>query len=300
MTYLLSDEELIALISFHGIFPGSISPYVIDGESKKLKTLSSLEKTGLVEHSHNEFYLSEDGRIIAELLAAPGICVKFSKKTDNAEVTVFADNHAEPKVWCACIRTSEPSVNVLKIFISKDSVVNFLRKEVFVLKTEFNEEENVDISLTYEEWITFGLTQMNYMRRQSSGESYFDSENEYLSDSDIYNEKFLAFLVQGSKFDANCFSSQEKRLRIYESLCKKGVLVKNEEDETYKYSDNAKIWLDNDVAYDSISVEYANTEGASYSLVLTLRINGVTSMHETDEGVRIVSSKSVPFAAYLS
>lgn len=300
MTYLLSEEELLALVSFHGIFPESISPYEISGNSRKLKTLSSLEKTGLIEHSHNEFYLSEDGRVIAEILAAPGICVKFSKKTDNTEVIVLADNHAEPKVWCACVKTSAPEVNVLKIFVSKDAVVNFLRKEIFPLKTEFNEDVNIDLSLTYDEWIVFGLSQMNYMRRQSAGESFFDEENEFLSDKDIYNEKFLAFLVQGSKFDASTFCSEEKRLEIYESLCEKGVFVKNEEDGSYKYSDNAKIWLDNDVSYDSIAVDYANVDGDSYSLALTLRINGITSMHDTGFGVRIVSSRTIPFAAYLS
>ena len=86
----------------------------------------------------------------------------------------------------------------------------------------------------------------------------------------------------------------------YQSAFGCGHLVKNEEFDSYKYSDSAKIWLDNDVAYDSVKVVYANTEGSSYTLMLTLRINGVTSMHDTGNGVRIVSSKTIPFSAYLS
>ncbi len=300
MTYILSDSELNTLVGFYGVLPESLSPYRVSPEARTEKTLGSLQKAGLAEFSHNEFYLSEDGRVLAELLAAPGVCVKFIKKTDGTSVTVFVDDPTEPKVWCVCIRTSDPTVNVLKIFLSKDSAVNFLRKEVFVPKTEFNEEFDIDLSLTYEEWVMFGLSQLCYMRLQSAGEEFFDAENEWLSDEEIYSEKFLAFLAQDMDLDLGSFATEEKRTEIYASLCEKGVFVKNENDGTYKYSDSAKIWLDNDVSYDSVKVVYANTEGSAYTLMLTLRINGVTSMHDTGSGVRIVSSKTVPFAAYLS
>lgn len=300
MTYILSDSELNTLVGFYGILPESLSPYKVSPEARTEKTLGSLQKAGLMETSHNEFYLSEDGRVIAELLAAPGVCIKFLKKTDGTSVTVFVNDPSEPKVWCVCVRTSDPTVNVLKIFLSKESAVNFLRKEVFVTKTEFTEEFDIDLSLTYEEWVMFGLSQMCYMRLQSAGEAFFDAENEWLSDKEIFSEKFFAFLTQDTDIDAESFSSEEKRAEIYSSLCEKGVFVRNEADGTYKYSDSAKIWLDNDVAYDSVKVVYANTEGAAYTLMLTLRVNGVTSMHDTGSGVRIVSSKTIPFAAYLS
>ena len=300
MTYILTDSELNTLVGFYGILPESLSPYRISPEARTEKTLSSLQKTGLVENSENDFYLSEDGRVVAELLAAPGVCIKFLKKTDGTSVTVFADDPTEPKVWCVCVRTYEPTVNVLKIFLSKDSAVNFLRKEIFVPKTEFTEDFDIDVSLSYEEWVIFGLSQMCYMRLQSAGESYFDSENEWLSDKDIFSEKFLAFLTQDTDIDPEAFSSEEKRNALYSSLCDKGVFVRNGEELMFKYSDSAKIWLDNDVSYDSVKVVYSNTEGSAYTLMLTLRINGVTSMHDTGDGVRIVSSKTVPFSAYLS
>lgn len=300
MTYVLSDAELNALVGFYGILPESLSPYKVSPEARTDRNFRSLQKAGLTEFSNNEFCLTEDGRVIAEILAAPGVCIKFIKKTDNTSVTVFVDDHSEPKVWCVCIRTSEPAVNVLKIFLSKESAVNFLRKEVFEVKTEFTEEFDIDLSLTYEEWIAFGLSQLCYMRFQSGGETYFDSENEWLSDDEIFSEKFFTFLVQDIDIDREAFSTAEKRKNIYSSLCEKGVFVKNEEFDSYKYSDSAKIWLDNDVAYDSVKVVYANIEGSSYTLMLTLRINGVTSMHDTGNGVRIVSSKTIPFSAYLS
>lgn len=300
MTYVLSDNELNALVGFYGIVPGSLSPYKVSPESKTKEVLTSLEKSGLVDHSVNEFYLSESGRVIAELLASPELCVKFVKKSDNSLVTVFANDLSEPSVWCVCVRTSDPEVNVIKIFLSKDSVVNYLRKDVFILKTEFNENVDIDVTLTYDEWVLFGLSQMSYMRFQTAGETYFDAENEYLSDSDIYSEKFFTFLVKSTDISLESLSSVEKRAEIYASLCQKGVFVKNETENTYKYSDITKIWLDNDVSYDSLKVIYANSEGAAYTLMLTLRVNGVTTMHDTGKEVRIVSSRSVPFSAYLS
>ncbi len=300
MTYVLSDNELNALVGFYGIVPGSLSPYKVSPESKTKEVLISLEKSGLVEHSVNEFYLSESGRVIAELLASPELCVKFVKKSDNSFVTVFANDLSEPSVWCVCVRTSNPEVNVIRIFLSKDSVVNYLRKDVFVLKTEFNEDVDIDVTLTYDEWLLFGLSQMSYMRFQTAGETYFDAENEYLSDNDIYSEKFFTFLIKDTDISPESLSSAEKRAEIYASLCQKGVFVKSEAENTYKYSDITKIWLDNDVAYDSLKVIYANSEGSAYTLMLTLRVNGVTTMHDTGKEVRIVSSKSVPFSAYLS
>ena len=188
----------------------------------------------------------------------------------------------------------------MKIFLSKESVVSFLRKEVLILKTEFNENEDIDVVLTYEEWILFGLSQMSYMRFQTAGETFFDAENEYLSDNDIFSEKFFTFLTRDTDISPEAFSSAEKREKIYSSLCQKGIFVKNESDGTYKYSDIAKIWLDNDVSYDSLNVVYANSEGSAYTLMLTLRVNGVTTMYDTGREVRIVSSKSIPFSAYLS
>ena len=300
MTYILTDNELNTLVGFFGILPESISPYKVVSESRTEQTLNSLRKCGLVGNVHKEFCLTEDGRVLAALLASPEICVRFVKKTDGTSVSVFVDKHSEPTVWCACIRTSDPCVNVLKLFPSKESVVAFLKKEVFELKTEFNEGFDVDYSLTYGEWLMFCLSQMCYMRRQSSGEEFFNSENEQLSDSDIYSEKFFSFLAQDSGVVLEDFDTVEKREAVYASLCSKGIFIKNTENGTYKYTDNAKIWLDNDVAYDSVEVVYNNIEGASYTLVLTLRINGVTSMRDTGNGVRIVSSKSVPFSAYLS
>ncbi|MBQ2881337.1 MAG: hypothetical protein IJE40_03640 [Clostridia bacterium] len=300
MTYILSDAELNVIVGFYGIVPGSLSPYTVSKEAKTKDVLNSLEKCGLVEHSVNEFYLSESGRVIAELLAAPEICVKFIKKSDGVVVTVFANDRAEPSVWCVCVRTADPAVNVLKIFLSKESVVSFLRKEVLILKTEFNENEDIDVVLTYEEWILFGLSQMSYMRFQTAGETFFDAENEYLSDNDIFSEKFFTFLTRDTDISPEAFSSAEKREKIYSSLCQKGIFVKNESDGTYKYSDIAKIWLDNDVSYDSLNVVYANSEGSAYTLMLTLRVNGVTTMYDTGREVRIVSSKSIPFSAYLS
>ena len=80
MTYILTDSELNTLIGFYGILPDSLSPYKISPEARTEETLSSLQKTGLVDRSDNEFYLSEDGRVLAELLAAPGVFVKFIKK----------------------------------------------------------------------------------------------------------------------------------------------------------------------------------------------------------------------------
>lgn len=299
MTYVLSDAELNALICFYGVVSENLSPYKINPEAKSEKTLSSLENCGLLENSHNEFYLSESGRLIAELLAVPELCVKFLKKSDGSSVFVFANKRTEPTVWCVCVRTSKPIVNVLKIFISKDAVVNYLRKEIFPLKTEFNEEVDIDLSLTYDELVLFGLSQMSYMRFQTAGEAFFDSENEYLSDEDIYSEKILDFIIKDTGISPEAFSSAEKRKVLYESLCEKGVFVKNEENGAYKYSDIAKIWLDNDVAYDSLNVVYANSEGDSYTLMLTVRVNGVTTMYDTGKDVRLVSSKSIPFAAYL-
>lgn len=300
MTYILTDDELNTLVGFFGILPESISPYKIIPEARTSQSLDSLRKCGLLGDLHKDACLTEDGRVVAELLAAPEICVRFEKKTDGTTVSVFADSHSNPTVWCVCLRTSDPAVNVLKLFPSKESVVTFLKKEVFRLKTEFNEEFDVDYSLTYGEWLIFCLSQMCYMRKQSGGEEFFTSENEYLTDDEIYSEKFFSFLSKNTEVDPSDFASADKRNAIYSSLCAKGIFVKNPENEAYKYSDNAKIWLDNDVAYDSIKVAYDNVDGASYTLVLTLRINGVTSMHDTGNGVRIISSRTVPFSAYLS
>ncbi len=300
MTYILSDDELNVLVGFCGAVSENLPSSVASAEVDSEKVLSSLEKLGLVENSQNEFSLNENGRFIAETLADPEMCVKFIKKSDGTFVSVFSNTSAEAPVWCVCVRTNEPTVNVLKLFFSKDSVLNYLRKDVFALKTEFNEEEDIDVTMTYEEWVLFALSQMSYMRFQTAGEEFFDSENEYLSDEDIYSEKFFAFLTNDTAVSPESFSSAEKRAEIYFSLCQKGIFVKNDEENTYKYSDIAKIWLDNDVAYDSLKVVYSNRSGASYTLMLTLRVNGVTSMHDTGKEVRIVSSKSIPFSAYLS
>ena len=79
MTYVLSDAELNALVGFYGILPESLSPYKISPEARTDRNFRSLQKAGLTEFSNNEFCLTEDGRVIAEILAAPGVCIKFIK-----------------------------------------------------------------------------------------------------------------------------------------------------------------------------------------------------------------------------
>ena len=77
MTYILTDDELNTLVGFFGILPESISPYKIIPEARTSQSLDSLRKCGLLGDLHKDACLTEDGRVVAELLAAPEICVSF-------------------------------------------------------------------------------------------------------------------------------------------------------------------------------------------------------------------------------
>lgn len=298
MVYLLSDAELNTLVGFYGILPGSLSPYTVFQDARTEKTLKTLAAAGLTEQKQGEFFLSDNGSLIAETLAAPGICLSFIKKTDGTSVYVFSDKEDEPSAWIVSVRTQKLAVNLLKVFFSREDVSKYLRDDIFILRAEYKLGNDMDISLTYDEWLIFGLSQLCYMRRQTSGEQTFGRENEALADGDIYNPKFCEFLSRDSGYSPDALSSVDSRAVVYSSLCEKGVL--EEENGSYRYTNMTKLWLDNDAAYDCIKLSYANTNGKSYSLMLTLRENGVTAMYDTGSGVRIISSKNIPFAAYLS
>lgn len=301
MTYVLSDDEFLTLLSFCGFESNGVSPYKITSQNKNKLLVDSLKKIKLLNtDEHNNFYLSKTGRCISELFMIPQFYVIFLKKNDNISVEVCFRNFSKTPLWCVNIRSSKLNMNILKIFTSKQSAVDFLREDLFTLKTEFHENFDIDLSLTYKEWLMFELSQMSYMRKQTDGLYSFDYNNESLSDKDIYSEKFLKYLTEDSKLFVEFFSTFENRKAVYDSLCSKNIFIQNEGDETYKYSDISKKWLDNDLIYDSVEVRYSNDEGLKYALLLSLRLNGVVSMYDSGDSMRFVSSKSIPFSSYLA
>jgi hypothetical protein len=57
-------------------------------------------------------------------------------------------------------------------------------------------------------------------------------------------------------------------------------------------------WLDNRLLLNTLYFNYKKAN-VDYTVLFTLRRNGITALYESENGVRLISSSNIPWVFYL-
>lgn len=314
MIYMLSDSELRVLCNSVPFNCSVRSPIINLVEDNNRIEGGMLEETrlglcdlGLLEKSSDtETYgASAQGLLLTKILMCPEkVMTVGRKKSDDGYWYCCEIND----IWYLLSRNEERKINTVFAYFDTQTFCKWL-DEQFLKGYAKTIEPPCDINLTlnYNEWFMFLLSQYVYMKRDNNAE-----RSEWISRSemtDVNPANYLKVNFKNIEMPNLCRivdavleqNSPEMFEMTLASLVKKGVFtsrVDEDGEERFSLTNVSVAWLDNDLLTDTLFVDF-KSDYKSYTMLFSLRKTGICAMVDNSKSVRFVSAKKIPWEAYV-
>ncbi len=314
MIYLISDSELRILCASSGLTPSVRSPlssFLKEGtkvEGRMLdENVRGLSQLGLFEKKEQgeETRISAEGLLLAKILMRPeNVLTVGRKKSDDG----LWNCCARKGIWYVFTRNEERKVNTVFAYFDTKMLCSWLDGQFTKgFRKTVDVPFGIDLELSYNEWFMFLMSQFIYMRRETEPEPNVWFDRSCLTDVNPANylkSNFRALGLMNARDTVDKVLEQTNP-ELFEitlsSLVKKNVFTSRVDEngkEEFSLTNVAAAWLDNDLLTDTLLFDFKGKNG-SYTVLFSFRATGVLATVDTGRTVRFVSSREIPWAAYI-
>lgn len=306
MIYILTESELSTLLFFSGYETDPLSPFadIIKAEGNFSESIGILSELHLLSEQEHDYILTEEARLLAEIIFRPEAVACIGKRTEENSLYYLCKKES---VWVIYTYSEDLNTHVLWSFLTADLLSAWLKENIFDSYTmDISSAENLDLDFSYDEWYVFLLTQLLFMKRQSILSYPLEEEDRCFDLNSLINPENIEYLISGLSDNLlhtemiEKFSRQqgiEEIKPIILQLAKKNILTLKK--DKLAYTDMAIEWLDNRLLVDTVYFNHRKPNSLGYTILFSLRRNGVTALYEVEHGVRLISSTNIPWDIYL-
>jgi hypothetical protein len=302
---MLSGSEISLLLSLSGIICNNLSPFTEkhDMEDYNKSEINALVKILLIKESDDTYRLTPEGKVLGEMLFCPDAVATVGKRTDKDGLYYICRREG---LWIITSYSTELNTYIIRSFFTTHLLGRWLKENLCNnYKNDIVSSTVLDLQLSYDEWFVFLLSQYVFMKKasitfeeedrcftvdsllQPENIDYFKNGLSELSDTE-QSERIAAFQKE---------DGAEKLKAIIVELAKKNIFtVKN---NRLTYTEMAIEWLDNGFLSDTLYFNYKKDSSVDYTVLFSLRENGITALYDNENGVRLISSSNIPWVFYL-
>ncbi len=314
MIYLISDSELRVLCNESGFTMSVRSPletFVADKvriEGQMLEdNIQGLIKLGLFEKlPSDDERISAQGLLLAKILMRPEYVLTVGRKKSDDGLWHCCCCKG---IWYVFSHNEEMQINTVFAYFNTNMMAEWLSEQFTKgYQKTINPGCGIDLELNYNEWFMFLMSQFVYIKRKREPEQNVWFDRSCLTDANAANYLKSNFrtlnLMNGrDTVDKVLEQTSPELFEItLDSLVKKNVFTSRVDEngnEEFSLTNVAAAWLDNDILQDTVFFDFKGKKG-SYTILFSLREDGILAMVDNGKTVRFVSSDSIPWKAYLS
>ena len=307
MIYMLSVSELSFLITVAEIDCNSLSSFNnnLKNYEYRIEEAEALTKMSIVNEIDGTYKLTSEGKFLSEMLFHPDAIACVGKRTDKDGLYYLCRKEG---IWIVHTYSEALNTYIIRSFFSTHLLAKWLKENLYGnYKIDLPSTTVLDLQLSYDEWYVFLLSQFVFMKKASIGVIFEGNDCYFTVDSLLqpeiinYFEKGLTVLsnpLQAERFTAFLLEGGTKKLKsVIIELVKKNVFtVKNGK---LTYTNMTIEWIDNGLLINTLYFNYKKENLFYYTVLFSLRRNGITALYDSENSVRLISSSNIPWVFYL-
>ncbi|MDF2684931.1 MAG: hypothetical protein K0S55_112 [Clostridia bacterium] len=306
MIYMLSETDISLLLTLSGFACNNLSPFfeTIDINDYYQNETKAMMKISLIQEFNNTYKLTPEGKLLSEILLRPDAVATIGKRTDKDGLYNICRREG---LWVVSLYSKEFNLYIIRSFFTTHLLGKWLKENLYSnYKNDILSSTVLDLQLSYDEWYVFLLSQYVNMQKDTLSISSAEDDGCFTIDS-LMQPETINYFKKGLTDLSNKEHSEkitvflkedglEKLKAIILELAKKNVFtVKNGK---LTYTEMALEWLDNRLLLNTLYFNYKKAN-VDYTVLFTLRRNGITALYESENGVRLISSSNIPWVFYL-
>lgn len=281
----LTTTQLKTLAEYAGVKPNKLTPIILPEELEGEADFPFKDKfTTIDEYGIRD--ISEEGKKFAYNVLIPEKAIYVSRKMGKEYTLSLFEG-----LWTIIYKNEEGNY-LIAPYIEEALALSFVKAGVCGFKKSENSPEHIDIGLDYNQWYLLLL-------------SLFENPH-YFTPEQLRKGQKASFLKRGlSGMDLEDASEELEEFLANENKVSEAIESLKEQD-IFEENDNGLglsplviEWFNTRDVNDTVFFDSKSVEADNLSTMFISKAIGALCIYDTGKGVRIMSSKRIPWKAYI-